>query len=90
LIFNNDLQKIYPDIYTTEALAYLSVLSHFNREIKDLLTNRMQRRTDRQINNERINFLDSSAFIPGTNINRQDARDGKFEGAVIPADLQRQ
>ena len=50
----------------------------------------MQRRTDRQINNERINFLDSSAFIPGTNINRQDARDGKFEGAVIPADLQRQ
>ena len=39
---------------------------------------------------KRSHFLDPESFIPRTNIKVQDARDGKFEGAVIPADLQRQ
>ena len=37
-----------------------------------------------------MTFLDPESFIPRTKIKVQDARDGKFEGAVIPADLQRQ
>jgi len=90
LIINNSLQKTYSDVYTTDALAALSDLSHFNKEIKNLMNKRIQRRNERQINNERITFLDLSTFIPGTNIKVQDARDGKFEGSVIPTDLQRQ
>jgi len=90
LIINNSLQKTYSDVYTTDALAALSALSHFNKEIKNLMYKRIQRRNERQINNERITFLDSSTLIPGTNIKVQDARDGKFEGSVIPTDLQRQ
>lgn len=34
--------------------------------------------------------MGSSIYIPRTNIHVQDARDGKFEGTIIPADLQRQ
>ena len=90
LIINNSLQKTYSDVYTTDALAALSALSHFNKEIKNLMYKRIQRRNERQINNERITFLESSTLIPGTNIKVQDARDGKFEGSVIPTDLQRQ
>ena len=50
----------------------------------------LMRREDRQKNNERKTFLDPDSYITRTKIKVQDARDGKFEGAVIPADLQRQ
>ena len=52
------------------------------------MTTRMKRRADRQQHRTRINFLNPDSTILGTNINVQDARDGKFEGVVIPADLQ--
>ena len=83
------LQDLYPDVYTPEALEALSVLASFNKRIKEVMDQRMQRRARRQ-QHQRITFLDPQSSIPGTNINVQDARDGKFEGAVIPADLQRQ
>ena len=87
---NGNLKEIYSDIYTTEALEALSFLAHFNKKIKAAMTERIKRRKERQIQKTSISFLDADSFIPGTSIKVQDARDGQFEGAVIPADLRRQ
>ena len=87
---NGNLQQTYGDVYTPGALAALSALAHFNKDIKEAMTARIQRRADRQQQKKRIAFLHAESFIPRTNIKVLDARDGKFDGAVIPADLQRQ
>jgi malate synthase len=87
---NSNLLEIYNDIYTPEALAALSALAGFNQDIKDAMAARIKRRNNRAVQKTRITFSDPQSFIPRTNIRVQDAWDGKFEGAVIPADLQRQ
>lgn len=87
---NGDLEEVYSDVYTTEALAALSFLAPFNKKVKAAMTERIRRRTARQSQKTRISFLDPESFIPGTDIKVQDAREGRFEGAVIPADLRRQ
>jgi malate synthase len=84
------LQEVYTDIYTREALAALSFMSQFNKDVKEAMSQRIKRRTERQKNKERIDFPDPQSLIPRTKIKVQDARDGKFEGAIIPPDLQRQ
>jgi len=89
-IIDGNLKETYTDIYTHEAFSVLSSLAHFNSDIKEAMTSRLKRREDRQKNNEKITFLDPESYIKGTKIKVQDARDGNFEGAVIPADLQRQ
>ena len=90
IIIRDNLQEFYKDVYTPEALAVLASLSHFNAVIKEAMDLRMKTRADREKTGTRIGFLDPSTYIPNTKINVQDARDGKFEGSVIPADLQRQ
>ncbi len=90
LTINGNLQETYSDIFTPEVLGALSTLSYFNKEIKDAMAVRILRRSDRQQQQKRVHFLNPHNYIPRTNIKVQDARDGKFEGAVIPADLQRQ
>ena len=90
LKINNNLQETYNDVYTAEALAAISSLAHLNKDIKEAMAHRITRRAKRQEENLRIHFLNPESFIPRTKIRVQDARDGKFEGAVIPADLQRQ
>ena len=90
ITINSNLQQTYGDVYTPETLAAISALTHFNKEIKEAMAERIKRRADRQQQKKRIEFLDPESLIPRTNIKVQDARDGKFEGAVIPADLQRQ
>lgn len=90
ITINLGLLESYSDVYTPEVLAALSALAHFNKEIKQAMTARIQRRAERQQQKKRIAFLDPESFIPRTNIKVQDARDGKFEGAIIPPDLQRQ
>src|SRR5688500_16249224 len=87
---NGNLAQTYSDVYTPEVLAALSALASFNDDIKALMAARMQRRTAREQQKKKITFLDPQSYIPRTNIKVKDARDGKFEGAVIPADLQRQ
>jgi malate synthase len=87
---NGTLGKDYGDVYTPEAILALSTLSRFNKEIKEAMNSRIQRRSERQQNKTLISFLDPESYIPRTKIKVQDAREGKFEGAVIPADLQRQ
>jgi malate synthase len=89
-IINGNIQQAYSDIYTPEVLKALSSLSHFNKEVKEAMSARIKRRAERQEQKKKISFLNAESFIPRTKIKVQDARDGKFEGAVIPADLQRQ
>ena len=85
-----NLKELYADVYTADVLSALSTLSPFNGVIKNVMTARIKRREDRQRNRQRIKFLDSDSLIPGTKIKVQDAREGRFEGSVIPPDLQRQ
>jgi malate synthase len=90
ITINSNLQEIYKDIYTPEALTAISSLAHFNNEIKEAMAARIKRRAERSQQKKRMTFLDPESYIPRTNIKVQDAREGKFDGAVIPADLQRQ
>ncbi len=84
------LQATYPDVYTPEVLEALSTLAPMNRDQKDLMAARMQRRRQRFREGEPIQFLPSESLIPRTTIKVRDAHEGKFVGSVIPADLQRQ
>jgi len=90
ITIRGNLKEVYKDIYTPEALAALSALAHFNADVKAVLAARMKRRAERQQQKQRISFADPESTIPRTNIKVKDAREGKFEGAVIPSDLQRQ
>ena len=90
LIIRDNLGETYRDVYTPEALAALSSLAHFNQDIKAAMTARNERRAARQQQDQKITFLDPESTIPRTSIKVKAARDGKFEGAVIPDDLQRQ
>ena len=90
ITIRDNLKDTYGDVYTTEALASLSVLAPFNKRIKDLMTVRLKRRAERQVKKLRIGFLDPSGTIVGTSIRVTDAREGLFEGSIIPKDLERQ
>jgi malate synthase len=90
IVIRGNLKEQYKDVYTPEALAALSHLAHFNNEIKLAMTARIKRRNERQQQKQRIGFADPESTIPRTTIKVKDARAGKFEGSVIPRDLQRQ
>ena len=90
LDYRNSVLKAYPDVYTAAALEALEALAPLNRERRELMAKRIARRSARQRERQRITFLDPQALIPRTGIRVQDARDGKFEGSEIPADLKRQ
>ncbi|MEX1063361.1 MAG: hypothetical protein WEC12_07135 [Balneolaceae bacterium] len=85
-----DLREKYRDVYTPETLSTLQSLTGFNREIRETMAGRLQRRKERRQHQRKIRFLDSESNIPRTDIHVQDARDGNFEGSEIPGDLQRQ
>jgi malate synthase len=85
-----NLRQEYSDILTSEVLATLSEMVHFNDDIKSAMANRLALRADRQKKNQRITFLNADSIIPRTTIKVKDAREGNFEGSVIPHDLQRQ
>lgn len=87
---HKNLEESYPDIYTSEALSALATLTPFNKDIKEAMASRIARRDKRNKNKTRLSFLDPEDYILRTNIKVKDARSGKFEGAVIPSDLQRQ
>ena len=86
----NNLKEVYADVLTPEVLSAISALSHFNKIIKEVMTARINRRAERFQHKKRITFLDPESYISRTDIKVQDARNGKFEGAVIPKDLERQ
>jgi malate synthase len=85
-----DLLRSYDDVFTAEAMAALAALAPLNAPRRALMETRIQRRARRARDRKRIAFLDPATTIPGTQITVQDARDGKFSGSEIPADLRRQ
>lgn len=90
LFFRNHVLHSYEDLFTPEVLDVMSTLAPFNKVIKEVMQRRILRRKDRQQNKLKINFLDPDNIIPRTSITASEARAGKFEGAEIPTDLQRQ
>jgi malate synthase len=83
-------QAAYSDIYTPEAIEALRALAPLDDDRRAVMASRIARRRARAARGQRIAFLDPQATIARTNIRVQDARDGKFAGSEIPADLQRQ
>ena len=90
IIIRDNLREEYRDVYTPEAMVALAAMAHYNKDIKDLMDKRINRRSERHKTKTRIAFYDPDSFIPRTKIKVRDAREGKFVGSVIPADLQRQ
>ena len=84
ITIRGNLKELYKDIYTPEALSALSFLSHFNNDVKTLMSARLKRRAERQQKKQRIAFLDPESVIPRTNIKVKDAREGRFEGSSSP------
>ena len=80
----------YPDVYTTEAVTTLEALAPLDGQRLDLMRSRIDRRRRRAADGQHLGFLSETAVIEGTSITVADARAGRFEGAVIPHDLQRQ
>jgi malate synthase len=80
----------YTDVYTPQAVEALRALAPFDDDRRAVMESRIARRRARAAGGQRITFLDPQATIARTNIRVQDARDGKFSGSEIPADLQRQ
>ena len=84
------LKEQYSDIYTPAAVGALKALSGLDRTRKELMDARIARRAERARTATRIDFLPPDDVIPGTSITVREAREAKFEGTVIPHDLQRQ
>ncbi len=84
------LLRRFPDVYTPEALAALEALAPLDAVRRGLMAERIRRRAERALGHQRIGFLDPAAIVPGTDITVEDARQGRFHGAAIPADLARQ
>ncbi len=84
------LAASYPDVYTAEALAALEALAPLDVDRRALMVARIERRAARAREGRRIAFLPEEATIPRTAITVADARAGRFDGAEIPEDLQRQ
>ena len=86
----DNLETAYPDVFTPEALSALEALAPLDGERKAVMKARIARRAARMRDRQRIAFLDPRATIPRTQIKVQDAREGRFVGSEIPADLRRQ
>ena len=84
------VRETYADIFTPAVLEALSAVASLNQDRLDVMATRTERRLQRVRDHESIGFLDPMSTIPRTSLTVQDARDGKFDGSAIPADLQRQ
>src|SRR3954470_4560438 len=90
LEIRSNLESVYPDVFTPEAIAALEALSGLDADRKAVMKRRIERRATRARNKQRIAFLDPQATIARTKIKVQDAADGNFVGSEIPKALQRQ
>ena len=80
----------YPDVYTPGAVAILEALAPLDERRMELMRSRIDRRRRRAAGGEHLTFLPETGVIDGTAISVADARAGRFDGAAIPPDLQRQ
>jgi malate synthase len=90
LEIRGNLKAIYADVYTSPVLDALAALATLNRDRREVMAARLERRRRRALNHEPITFLDPGARIARTRLTVQAARDGQFDGAEIPPDLRRQ
>src|SRR6516164_10445757 len=90
LEIRGNLKNEYRDVFTDEAIAALNALAHLDKDRKQLMAARIERRAARFKSKQRLTFLDPQSTIGRTKIKVQDARDGNFVGTEIPKDLQRQ
>jgi malate synthase len=90
LEFRRTVKADYPDVITPDVERALEALTRFDAARKEVMTARINRRTARAKNQQRIGFLDPNATIARTSIKVRDAREGNFVGAEIPRDLRRQ
>ena len=84
------LAKTYSDVFTPEALSALAALAPLDADRKAVMKTRIARRAARMHDRQRLAFLDPQSVIPRTQIKVEEARDGRFVGSEIPADLRRQ
>ncbi len=80
----------YADVFTPAVLDALKALSALDDDRHQLMADRIERRRRRAEDGERIDFLPPGARVRRTNLTVRAARAGHFDGAEIPADLQRQ
>ncbi len=85
-----DLERVYDDVLTPQALQIVGALARFDVDRKVLMRARIERRLARARSRQRIGFLDRAAPIPRTGLTVQQARDADFVGSDIPRDLERQ
>ena len=90
LEFRGNLKESYSDVYTPEAVNALAALAPLNRDRREIMSARIERRQRRARACRRIGFLDSESTITRTDLTVRDARAGNFDGSEIPADLERQ
>jgi malate synthase len=90
LEIRGNLDSSYADVYTREALTTLRALAPLDADRRAVMATRLERRTARAANRQRIAFLDPDQHIPRTSITVRDARSGNFVGSEIPGDLRRQ
>ena len=90
LEFGDGILAAYADVLTPAALAALEALAPLDRARREVMATRNERRRVRARDGRSIGFLDPEALIARTAIRVGDAREGRFEGAEIPADLRRQ
>ena len=80
----------YRDVLTPAALDAMVALAPLDERRRALMRSRGERRARRQRERERIDFLPEDATIGETTLTVRDARAGRFDGSVVPDDLQRQ
>jgi len=90
LDIRDTLAATYSDVFTPEALSALAALTPLDAERKAVMKARIARRAARMRDRRRLAFLVPQSVIPRTQIKVQDAREGRFIGSEIPADLRRQ
>jgi len=90
LEFRRTVKADYPDVITTDVARALEALTRFDAARKEVMTARINRRSERAKKKQRIGFLDPNATIARTSIKVRDAREGNFVGSEIPHDLRRQ
>lgn len=90
LIVRPGAADAYPDVLTEDAMAALELLAPLDADRAALMRRRADRRHARATERRRPGFLPDDAHIEGTDLSVEDARAGRFLGAVIPPDLQRQ
>ena len=88
--FRHGLLAAYPDVCTAAARTALAALAPLNHDRRRIMAERSARRRQRALHGRRLSFCEPDALIPRTDLRVRDAREGRFTGSEIPADLRRQ